>query len=126
MQVFIKVVLISLSTVLMSCSNPFQARTPIPGDAKTIGEIYNQHQALTSAIQTRFRLLPDGDSDLKGYTREVNNELSIHFPRLPNPTIILYIFPHLSLEGTPVPGYSTVFKMYQKVEYALPGELLPQ
>ena len=35
----------------------------------------------------------------------------------------MYVFPHLSgTEPTPVPGYSTVFPFYQRVQYALPGE----
>ncbi|MCK9535959.1 MAG: TIGR03751 family conjugal transfer lipoprotein, partial [Pseudomonas sp.] len=27
-------------------------------------------------------------------------------------------------EGAPVPGYSTVFPLYNKVQYAMPGERL--
>ena len=35
----------------------------------------------------------------------------------------MYVFPHLSgSESVPVPGYSTVFPLYQRVHYALPGE----
>ncbi len=67
--------------------------------------------------------LHDADSGLDGYTREVYNELSVRFPRLPNPTIIMFVFPHLSEENTPVPGYSTMFQLYPRAEYALPGEL---
>ena len=36
----------------------------------------------------------------------------------------MYVFPHLSGdERTPVPGYVTTFSFYEKVEYALPGEV---
>ena len=43
------------------------------------------------------------------------------FPRLPNPTLVMYIFPHLAGDaGAPVPGYTTAFPMYEQVEYALP------
>jgi hypothetical protein len=36
----------------------------------------------------------------------------------------MYIFPHLSgSERTPVPGYVTTFPFYERVEYALPGEV---
>lgn len=45
------------------------------------------------------------------------------FPRLPNPDIVLYRFPHFAASGAPVPGYATVFPLYTTVEYALPGEL---
>jgi hypothetical protein len=36
----------------------------------------------------------------------------------------MYVFPHLaSDERVPVPGYVTSFPMYERVEYALPGEV---
>lgn len=45
------------------------------------------------------------------------------FTRLPNPDLILYVYPHLAgAEGVPVPGYATAFPLYERVEYALPGE----
>ena len=51
------------------------------------------------------------------------NEIRNLFPRLPNPDLVLYVYPHLSgTEQAPVPGYSTVFPFYQRVQYALPGE----
>lgn len=63
------------------------------------------------------------DYDLVDYTREAGNEIKQLFPRLSNPTLILYVYPHLSgTERYPVPGYSTAFTLYEKVEYALPGE----
>jgi conjugative transfer region lipoprotein (TIGR03751 family) len=35
----------------------------------------------------------------------------------------MYVFAHLSgTEAVPIPGYSTVFALYQRVYYALPGE----
>ena len=59
-----------------------------------------------------------------GFVREAANEIDAIFPRLPNPTMVMYIFPHLSgEERTPVPGYVTTFPLYEKVEYALPGEV---
>ena len=46
------------------------------------------------------------------------------FPRLPNPSLVMYVFPHLAgAERTPVPGYATTFPLYERVEYALPGEV---
>ena len=124
MRVLIWVGLISLSVFLESCANPFHARSPIPDDAMTIEQIYGRHSAATVNFHQRINFVPDGTSQLEGYSRSVANELSVQFPRLPNPTIILYVYPHLSLEGTPVPGYSTLFQMYENVEYALPGEIV--
>jgi len=86
-------------------------------------QIYQKHQSQQHARWKIPHTIPDGASHLDGYAREVYDELSVRFPRLPNPTIVMYIFPHLSLEGSPVPGYSTIFPLYEKVEYALPGEI---
>ena len=52
------------------------------------------------------------------------NEIDTIFPRLPNPSLAMYVFPHLAgEEQVPVPGYVTTFTMYERVEYALPGEV---
>ena len=59
------------------------------------------------------------------YTRTSANEIRSQFARLPNPDLVLYVFPHLAgSEQAPVPGYSTVFPFYKQVHYALPGERL--
>ncbi len=68
--------------------------------------------------------LTTGEAALQGYTRDAFNEINVLFPRLPNPTLVMYIFPHLAGETqAPVPGYATAFPMYEQVEYALPGEV---
>jgi len=63
-------------------------------------------------------------SDQSAYTRTAANEIRHQFPRLPNPDLVMYVYPHLAGQQTPVPGYSTVFPLYEKVQYALPGERL--
>lgn len=46
------------------------------------------------------------------------------FSRVPNPDFVMVVFPHLSRGKYPVPGYVTVFPMYEQADlYALPGEL---
>lgn len=54
------------------------------------------------------------------------NKVAAHnhgFALLPNPTITLYIYPHLSTRHrAPVPGYKTAIKLYARDEYAVPGE----
>lgn len=57
------------------------------------------------------------------YTRTAQNEIASQFKRLPNPDLVMYVFPHLAgTDPVPVPGYSTVFPLYQRVQYAMPGE----
>ncbi len=60
----------------------------------------------------------------KSYTRTAENEVDNLFPRLPNPNLVMYIYPHLtnSNEQMPIPGYSTVIPFYGRVQYAQPGE----
>lgn len=57
------------------------------------------------------------------YTRNAANEIYSQFSRLPNPDLVMFIYPHLAgSEAVPVPGYSTVFPLYTKPQYAMPGE----
>ena len=68
----------------------------------------------------------DGDAGAESaaYARSAANELEFLFPRLPNPDIYIYVAPHLATDDrVPVPGYTTAVPLYERVEYALPGEL---
>ncbi|MFZ7230574.1 TIGR03751 family conjugal transfer lipoprotein [Avibacterium avium] len=58
------------------------------------------------------------------YTHTAENEIKNLFPQLPNPDLIMYVYPHLSSseEPMPIPGYSTVIPFYSRVQYAQPGE----
>ena len=61
--------------------------------------------------------------DAPAYTRTAANELDLLFPRLPNPDVYIYVPAHLATElRIPVPGYTTAVPLYDRVEYALPGE----
>ncbi|WP_439146853.1 TIGR03751 family conjugal transfer lipoprotein [Vibrio sp.] len=55
------------------------------------------------------------------YTRDSWRETTNLFPRLPNPDVVLYVLPHQS-GALPVPGYSTVFPLYERVHYAAPQD----
>ena len=61
------------------------------------------------------------------YSRNVTNEINSQFVRLPNPDLVIYVFPHLvgSSDGeqVPVPGYLTLFPLYSVPKYAMPGEV---
>ncbi len=111
--------LISL-TLLTGCSS----RKLIPDTGDEILNVYKNHVGSTDIVPKMFRQLRNDRRDLTGYTREANNEISQQFPRLPNPELSLYVFPHFSRKGHPVPGYSSAFLMYERDEYALPGELV--
>ena len=120
-----------LALTLTGCASTKE--TVLPQDGPSMKAIYDSHlQALGARDPQAFRggldgrPLASGTPSLEGYTREAYNELETTFPRLPNPTLVMYVFPHLaSDERVPVPGYVTSFPMYERVEYALPGEVSP-
>lgn len=59
------------------------------------------------------------------YTRTAQSELDNLFPRLENPDLVIYVYPHLATRTrAPIPGYTTVVPLYERVEYRLPGEAL--
>ncbi|GHM56008.1 conjugal transfer protein [Escherichia coli] len=62
------------------------------------------------------------NAEAYSYSRTQESEISQQFPRLPNPDMVMYVFPHLAGGTSPVPGYSTVFPFYSRTQYALPGE----
>ncbi len=71
---------------------------------------------------------PKGETlDYVPYTRTQQNELDNLFPRLPNPDLVIYVYPHLATSArAPIPGYSTVIPLYERVQYRLPGESLAE
>ena len=124
-------VLVSISLLLGGCASTKE--TVLPQDGPSMKAIYDAHfeemgarDPLALRGELGSRPLASGDGSLDGYTREAVNALDTTFPRLPNPTLVMYVFPHLaSEERVPVPGYATTFPMYERVEYALPGEVSP-
>ena len=83
---------------------------------------------LLDARQHLRRPLTEADvreapAEAAAYTREAANEIYRQFRRLPNPDLTMYVFPHLAgSDPVPVPGYSTVFPLYRRAPYAMPGE----
>ncbi|MEW8027958.1 MAG: TIGR03751 family conjugal transfer lipoprotein [Candidatus Thiodiazotropha endolucinida] len=118
-----------ISLVLAGCASTKD--TVLPQDGPSMKAIYEGHVHEMNADNPQVirgelgdRPIVAGDAALHGYTRDAFNEIDVLFPRLPNPTLVMYIFPHLAGDaGAPVPGYTTAFPMYEQVEYALPGEV---
>ena len=62
----------------------------------------------------------------EAWVRDARNETEELFPLLPNPEITMFRFPHLATSGRlGVPGYTTAVTLYERDEYALPGEVAP-
>ena len=115
-----------ISLALIGCTSTKES--VLPQDGPTMQALYEQHMAELyppAATTPGGPPLPQaGIAHYSGFVREAATEIESVFPRLPNPTLVMYVFPHLSGdERTPVPGYVTTFPFYEKVEYALPGEV---
>lgn len=111
----------------------------LPHGEHTMLDVWNQETSasggqaakpLLDARQCLRRPLTDpasAQASLADYTRTAANEIHRQFHRLPNPDMVMYVFPHLAgSEAVPVPGYSTVFPFYERVQYAMPGERLEE
>jgi conjugative transfer region lipoprotein (TIGR03751 family) len=98
------------------------------GDSAGGGAGQVARRQLLDARQSLRRPLTEADvqagpAEQMRYTRTARNEVHRQFQRLPNPDLVMYVFPHLAgTDPVPVPGYTTVFPLYQRVQYAMPGE----
>ncbi len=77
--------------------------------------------------ETAYRQLdevePEQPLDYVEYTRTALTELDNLFPRHDNPDMVIYVYPHLATRTrAPIPGYTTVIPLYERIEYRLPGE----
>lgn len=114
---------------LAGCSTSKEELLP-PGDS-TMLDLWQQKsgspQMAAEARAVLRRDLNDAERNAQSavaesYSRDANSEIKQQFPRLPNPDLVMYVFPHMTAGNVPVPGYSTVFPFYSQVQYALPGE----
>ncbi|RDE70921.1 TIGR03751 family conjugal transfer lipoprotein [Haemophilus sputorum] len=119
------------TSVLSGCST--SQTELLPTGESTMKEIWNHGASQDNNIATyrdqvtgRLADAPKYISHRQqaSYTRDAENEAKNLFPRLPNPDLVMYIYPHLtnSAEQMPVPGYSSVIPFYGRVQYAQPGE----
>lgn len=125
-----------LAATAAGCS--VSKKSVIPTDGPTMVEIYKAHQlrmgerAAANPAQDRLGDRPieqrevDAVDDARSYARSESTQLTSQFRRLPNPDLTVYVFPHMGESGTPVPGYTTVIPMYDKPQYAMPGEVPPR
>jgi len=102
----------------------------IPTPDQTMQEVYENHMGGVSdgkVLDTRSvlrRPMVQPDVDLSDYVRTEKNFLQSRFRTLPNPTMYMFVAPHLATEnGVPIPGYITEFKMWKTEHYAMPGEI---
>ena len=133
------IALVSVIAVVAGCATSQEKMLPVE-EGQTMMDVWQGHtggaingigqstssQALLDARQSLRRDLDSLSIDYSNYTRSVTNETHSQFVRLPNPDLVMYVFPHLtgspSGEQVPIPGYSTLFPLYSSPQYAMPGE----
>ncbi|EFH3744903.1 TIGR03751 family conjugal transfer lipoprotein [Escherichia coli] len=124
--------LVLAALLLVGCSTSKDEILP-PGDGTMLDLWQNKASSARTTTEARSVLrrgLNDAEMATRqsleeSYTRDAQNEIQQLFPRLPNPDMVIYIYPHMAgNEPAPVPGYSSVFSFYSRVQYALPGERL--
>ena len=122
-------ILILSGLIGMVSSCVMTSRNKLPTNLKTKEQIWKAHfkgQTTRGSYQHRGTRTYHEDEPNRGFSfiRHSKNETRALFKRLPNPDLVLYVFPHVKgPEQTPVPGYTTVFPMYTEVHYAMPGEV---
>ncbi|MBC8946341.1 TIGR03751 family conjugal transfer lipoprotein [Xenorhabdus indica] len=121
-------IVLGLTGLMAGCST--SKETLLPAGEQTVlamWQVSNAGHSTTSARQILRRALTPAErsralSEPDSYSRSAEHEISQQFPLLPNPDMVMYVYPHLVAGKTPIPGYNTVFPFYQQVQYALPGE----
>lgn len=126
-----------LAVVLLTAGCSVDKEKMLPHGDQTMMDVWNAGTT-GSAGSSQGRQLVDARAELRrpvdtaqarpladnaGYSRTAQNEIYSQFKRLPNPDLVMYVFPHLAgSDPAPIPGYTTVFPLYQRVQYAMPGE----
>lgn len=123
----ISVVVVSL--ILLNGCTTFKPReTVFNPDAPRMSTIYSRTAETPMHTGSRAVISPNpnpGREALEGYTRDAQDEVKQLFPRVPNPSLVMYVFPHIASGNVPIPGFSTAFELYERQHFALPGEIRP-
>lgn len=98
----------------------------IPKSEKTGAEVYYEFMGQQEGRDLRIYTTPQimgASPNLDAYV--LHNTPNPGYQLLPNPTLYLFVPAHMSArDRVPVPAYITEFKMFERDEYALPGEVM--
>jgi conjugative transfer region lipoprotein (TIGR03751 family) len=120
-----------LAGLVAGCSVSGPRESPLPKTGPKMIDIFKQHMKDDGTTPGDLRdRLPARSYDEGRGTPSMRNAAtsSLHhrFARLPNPDLEMYVYPHLAAGKYPVPGYTTLFPMFETIQYAMPGEVAPQ
>jgi conjugative transfer region lipoprotein (TIGR03751 family) len=131
------------ASLLQACSVAGPKRSPLPQDGPNLVDVYREH-IRTEGVGSSANRPGAAPAQAPGYPAQPGLQtvsspatqsdaaltpmalgravVDQRFRRLPNPDLVLFVYPHLARGKHPVPGYYTVLPMYTQVEYAMPGE----
>ena len=117
-------ILACASMIFLSACSSHVASNNVPERGLTVSQIYHQSMEDTTTSWTvpHYRAKP---IDYEGYTRTAANETQALFKPLDNPSIPMFIYPHVALIGDEQllkPGYTTAFFLYKQNQFALASE----
>jgi conjugative transfer region lipoprotein (TIGR03751 family) len=107
--------IITLSSLMLAGCHSTQTSQAIPEQGLTVSQIYHQSTKEVKPLPRRVVAKPAARTSDK-----------TAFKALPNPSIDLYVFPHVVHIGDETlikPGYTTAFYFYKSNQYALASEL---
>jgi conjugative transfer region lipoprotein (TIGR03751 family) len=122
------ILVISFLIILISISGCTTCANAIPNDEPTMAEIYENamqqsHQSTLEQARSQVKNMRCCEACLLQNRQTETNQINALFPTLPNPQLVMYVYPHLShSDEAPVPGYMTAFSLYEKMYYAVEGE----
>ncbi len=127
MMSWIKVAGICVVVSVAGCASPashvLKTDGPLMEDLYRQGSDHSSPDAMKYSAQQSMAYQNSLYPQYEAYTREAANEINQLFPQHENPTITLYVYPHLaSKNNMPVPGYTTATQLYTSNQYALPNE----
>ena len=101
----------------------------LPDAGPTTAELISGQKSRVSAyfgngVQADYLGMPltEGYAPNSSYSLAHVNELRRDFRKVPNPEIVAYVFPYISDGELPVPGYFTMFHLYERDHFALEQE----
>lgn len=110
--------------LLSACASKVTSGS-IPESGLTVSQIYHEslNEMSTSWAAPRYRI--PSHVQYEGYTRTAANETDMLFKPLDNPSIPMFVYPHVALIGDEQllkPGYTTAFFLYKQNQFALASE----
>lgn len=126
-------VILSLSVLTVACSGKPSQKSMLPDGGPTTKQVYEAHlggrfqgksQVASNNDDSPYsgvigqRVLSINDAQSSSSSNELDG-IRRDFRKVANPEIVGYIYPHLSTNNHPVPGYFTLFNLYESDSYAV-------